>query len=652
MRAKITKSSFQGPGALLILFIIFCLVFQANAQRNKDYILQNTDRKALQEMAVRFAGEYQREYEYAVKIAKEKGWPVENLVRIDRWGLPVYLEPTNAVASQVTGTTALRSNYGVQGDGMNIGLWEAFDGGNYAARATHQDLTGRVTIMDGGNISPSSHGTHVAGTLIGSGWGSASAKGMAPHATLDSYDANSDLSEMATAANAGLLVSNHSYGFPGGWKYDGLGSCFLGDFKRWTWLGPPDQFITGGDDPDFGWYDATARSLDDLCRAATMYLPVFSAGNGGNKDPEESWWQGCDDEVRNGESGSYVDYETDIHPPGNSSQRSTITLDKNAKNILVIGNLEDNLVINGSSSRGMSDDGRIKPDLCGNGTELYSTESSADNAYGYKTGTSMASPNVAGSLLLLQQLYEEMGGGNGIYMRAATLKGLVIATAGDLGNPGPDFTYGWGVLSANDAGWVIDENFNGSLHKIFEENNPNGFSYTFYNDGNIKVTLCYTDVAGAIQTVHNDPTPRLVNDLDIRLVSTGGATYYPYVLSMTNPSSPATTGDNDRDNVEQIYATSLPNGKYTVNVNVEGSLTGQQPFSLIVQGIFDFCSGDILDLGGGTIGSGVYYESQLLCHGAVNNGSNVEFAGKSIKLTPGFTAQSGSEFNAVAQGCD
>ena len=65
------------------------------------------------------------------------------------------------------------------------------------------------------------------------------------------------------------------------------------------------------------------------------------------------------------------------------------------------------------------------------GQEYKSTYDSSDDDYGIISGTSMASPNVAGSLLLLQQYYHQM---NGVFMRASTLKGLAfLHTADDVG---------------------------------------------------------------------------------------------------------------------------------------------------------------------------------------------------------------------------
>lgn len=60
------------------------------------------------------------------------------------------------------------------------------------------------------------------------------------------------------------------------------------------------------------------------------------------------------------------------------------------------------------SSWGPTDDGRIKPDIVADGVSVFSTTATHDSSYGYKSGTSMATPNAAGSLLLLQELSQQL----------------------------------------------------------------------------------------------------------------------------------------------------------------------------------------------------------------------------------------------------
>src|SRR3546814_20399712 len=83
--------------------------------------------------------------------------------------------------------------------------------------------------------------------------------------------------------------------------------------------------------------------------------------------------------------------------------------------------------------------------MCG-----LAASSRGNDAYPLHSGTSSASPNIAGSLLLLQELYALRH--DGAFMRAATLKGLAIHTAGEAGpSPGPDYRFGWGVLNTASA---------------------------------------------------------------------------------------------------------------------------------------------------------------------------------------------------------
>ena len=55
---------------------------------------------------------------------------------------------------------------------------------------------------------------------------------MAPKATLEAYDWTSDQDEMIAAIKNGALVSNHSYGFLGGFEYGNYSG-----FSAWHWFG-------------------------------------------------------------------------------------------------------------------------------------------------------------------------------------------------------------------------------------------------------------------------------------------------------------------------------------------------------------------------------------------------------------------------------
>ena len=178
------------------------------------------------------------------------------------------------------------------------------------------------------------------------------------------------------------------------------------------------------------------------------------------------------------------------------------------------GDLLGTLFINSSSSQGPSDDGRIKPDITGNGTDVYSTSNATNFSYASLTGTSMAAPNVSGTLLLLQQYYNELKGN---YMKASTLKALACHTADEAGNIGPDPIFGWGLLNAKKAAETIFSSSEPLPSAIINELTINqGETYTIQVSASagtkLEATICWTDPAGiARDSQLNSPSPALVN---------------------------------------------------------------------------------------------------------------------------------------------
>lgn len=197
----------------------------------------------------------------------------------------------------------------------------------------------------------------------------------------------------------------------------------------------------------------------------------------------------------------------------------------------------------------------------------------------------MASPNVMGTLILLQQHYNNV---NNRFMRAATLKGLACHTADDKGKVGPDPVWGWGLLNAKKAAETITQN--GLQSWITEETLEQGetFTFTAQSDGvnPLLASICWTDVPGtAVNGVLNGLTPALVNDLDIRIIK-DGTTYYPWKLQTASANLPAiATEDNAVDNVERINVAGA-SGTYTITVTHKGTLQGgPQHFAFIVTGL-------------------------------------------------------------------
>jgi hypothetical protein len=199
----------------------------------------------------------------------------------------------------------------------------------------------------------------------------------------------------------------------------------------------------------------------------------------------------------------------------------------------------------------------------------------------------MSAPNVTGSLLLLQEHYQDIyGAGN--FMRAATLKALAIHTADEAGDAdGPDYAFGWGLLNTKTAARVISEN--GGNHRIIEDSLANGAVDSVeitVSEANstISATLDWTDPPGTPVALSLDaPDIMLVNDLDLR-IRKGPSTYMPWVLNPASPAAAATTGDNFRDNVEQVVINGGGTGSYFVEVSHKGTLlnSDNQSYSLII----------------------------------------------------------------------
>ncbi|MCX6283698.1 MAG: S8 family serine peptidase, partial [Bacteroidetes bacterium] len=235
------------------------------------------------------------------------------------------------------------------------------------------------------------------------------------------------------------------------------------------------------------------------------------------------------------------------------------------------------------SGTGPTDDGRIKPDIVADGIGLYSTLSGGNTSYGSMSGTSMATPNVTGSLGLLQEHYHNL---HGHYMRSSTLRGLAIHTADEAGsNPGPDYKFGWGLLDIASAANALSKL---CTTLVLEDTLSNGNTLTFNLNAQgtqpLVATLCWTDPPGTPPApALNPPNLMLVNDLDMRI---DGNTYKPWVLDPANVTAAATTGDNFRDNVEKIYIQNPSQGNHVLTITHKNSLTnGMQVFSLIVTGL-------------------------------------------------------------------
>ncbi len=398
------------------------------------------------------------------------------------------------------------------GFGLN-GQGVAVGVGDGGELGDHIDFGDRVINKASGTYNSfGDHGDHVSGIIGGAGNLNPRHKGMAPEATIITQKTSQiTYNTEDYFNNLGMVLTNNSYG-------------------------------TSFNCNTNGSYNYSAQTLDWQLREFPKVLHVFAAGNSGG--------------------GTCEPYPQGYH--------SVLRYYQSAKNVLTVGMAEENRVIAGSSSRGPVKDGRLKPEIIGIGRNVIST--SRDFNYSTKGGTSMAAPAVTGTLALLVEKYRLEN--NGENPDGALLKAVACNTADDLGNPGPDFIYGFGLINGMRAAEVIqnnqfrsDEIADGEMN-VEAINVPSGTKQ-------LKVMLYWPDKEAAVY-----PDKALVNDLNISIITPQGETILPWVLdpSAEGVANNAERGIDDLNNIEQITIDVPASGLYTVVVSGTSVPFGPQPF--------------------------------------------------------------------------
>jgi Subtilase family len=529
-------------------------------------------------------------------------------------GVFLYNRGLNVEAAQTIGTVKVwpggSTGFNLNGTNRVIGQWD-----EGIPRLTHEEFVStRVTNWDGSTFTSDNHATAVAGTLVAGGYYNlyvgtppnnltniGPVTGMSFGATVQSSDFFFDTSEMMFAVGTSRMrLSNHSYGRTTGWYQDAT--------NGWNWAGVSQ--ISTNQDPKFGLYSTTSSNLDYIIYSAPTYLNVWAAGNsvsnGPPKEPTNHWEFNL--------AGQHI-WTNTVHPldgGGSLGGYDTILEQGAAKDVLTIGAVftltngyagTNSVVWAPFSSCGPTDDGRIKPDVVADGVGINTTWGTADNAYYLGiSGTSFSTPSVVGSINLLAQFYSQLHT-NSADLLASTFKALVIHTADQCGGaPGPSYKFGWGLMDTASAATLINQDATNGLKNFIKEILlVNGtyirFPITAVGGTNnpLKVTIVWTDppATANAETNLNNPTPKLINDLDLRVYSPSGTTNFPWVLNpdLTNQtvaarSAAATTGDDSRNPVEQVLiANPITNGIYMITVTNKGTLSGgSQWVSMLISG--------------------------------------------------------------------
>jgi hypothetical protein len=241
---------------------------------------------------------------------------------------------------------------------------------------------------------------------------------------------------------------------------------------------------------------------------------------------------------------------------------------KQNKNHFAIRNLDRKDTILSWGSKGPAYDGRILPQLIIEGEE----------------GTSYASPKVVGIMAILAQAYKDKNGGQ--EAPSNLLRAILMNTADDLDDPGPDFRTGYGRPNVRRAYDVIDSgqffsstitNTNDiNLHTIAV---PSGVTQ-------LRVMLMWPDKAAAVNA-----DPAIVNDLDMIITDTVGTGYQPWVLDHTPDATkldlPAVRKADHLNTMEQVTVDLPAAGNWTLQIKGHNVPEGPQTYYVVYEFLKD-----------------------------------------------------------------
>ncbi len=449
----------------------------------------------------------------------------------------------NDQARNNMGINAVETTFitGLNGSGQKIAV------GDSGLDDDHGDFTGRVATLTSVTPGDSStadlsdgHGTHVACTVLGDGSRSGGTyQGMAPEADLYFQAMEDD--------DTGQL---YSYGIN-----SMLNSAYNGGARLHT--------NSWGSGSGGGAYSTQSEDADDRTSTWDQYWTYegmsvfFAAGN---------------------------DRESGVSPPGT------------AKNVITVGGHKNRY--SGApdemyywSSRGPTEDGRIKPDLVAPGDYVRSCKSQeassaegswSNNWYLEYSGTSMATPAAAGAAVLVREYLMEVTSRPA--PQGSLIKGLLILGAQDMGARDiPNDDEGWGRLNLanslipdNDVGIFVDDRTRLSSGQVSD------YSFDVTRAGEpLKVVLTWSDYPGSTSS-----STQLRNDLDLEVISPNGQLSYKGNAFVNGRSVTGGTKDST-NNVEVVLIDNAATGTWTVRVRdaQHGGGRSWQPYSLAVRGV-------------------------------------------------------------------
>lgn len=281
------------------------------------------------------------------------------------------------------------------------------------------------------------------------------------------------------------------------------------------------------------YYGLDAALYDQFCTTDTALVHVFSSGNTGMEKAVAGRYDGMSG--WSNLTGSY----------------------KQAKNAIVAGATDSSGNIWNNSSRGPAYDGRIKPDLC------VASES----------GTSTAAAVLAGTIMLMQELYQREFRS----MPSSALIRSVLYTAASTDPAGISHKKGFGSLDAWNTLRILQQHqyhwgkVSGGKTALIPIRIPRSASV-------VRITLAWIDPPAKA-----DSNTALVNDLDLACHRpTDDRWFSPEILSIVaNPDSLAAAAKNGEDHSNNNECITIKDpGDTTLDVLIKGTrvATGEQAF--------------------------------------------------------------------------
>lgn len=442
-----------------------------------------------------------------------------------------------------TGYLSWLNPTGLDGSGVTVGI---VDGG---VQEGHPDLTDNIVPCTGTEGScagaTSSHGTHVAGAVAGTG-------------VSGETDGNGFLRGQGVAPAASIVNQAYSPFLgagPGGMVPEGMLSIYKDSAESGALLTNNSWGPTGSPQG----YDIPTMEIDFISRDALPDTP-------GNQPVLAVW------SIMNGGGDG-----------AGACAPSSLGSPDEAKNLFGIGStglqtgsgaqvpIADVFSVSGNSAHGPACDGRRVPDIVAPGCSTDSTDSGS--SYGLKCGTSMASPVVSGAISVWADGYIDE---TGVNPSPAMMKAVFIAAAEDLvggtnadgGTLGhrPDRFQGYGRLDldavinpAGDEVYLMDQEF------VFTSTGQDwGIGLNAADPSEpMKVVLTWTDAPGPGV---GGTTPAWINDLDLQVDALDGNTYLGNVVGGDGWS--ATGGSPDgMNNTEAVWLQpSQHQGGFNLNV--------------------------------------------------------------------------------------